>query len=443
MTATDVTVTALPDYRNERLYPFCPGCGHGTILDAFNRALVMRGTAPAGVVLVSDIGCAGLSDEYFTTSAFHGLHGRSITYATGIKLARPDLDVVVIMGDGGAGIGGAHLLNAARRNIGITVLVFNNLNFGMTGGQHSITTPAGAVTATTPDGNVERPLDLCSTAAVNGAGYVHRGTSFDDDLPDRIAEAMGSGGFALLDIWELCSAYYMRSNRFGKRSIARTLDELGFETGVLARRELPAHDAAHPAQVEDPPGSSRAGFDSMFSSRLAGPLSIVVAGSAGGRVRSAARLLGRAALLSGLWAAQHDDYPVTVRTGHSMSTVLLSPEPIDYAWTPIPDVLAVLSTEGAAVAAPFASRMEPDGTVYTVAGHASVATKAAVRVLEPGHIEVRIGPADLALASLAAVVVDRDLMPLDALLEAAGGGPPAYATHNRSIIEAGATLLSV
>ena len=102
------------------------------------------------MVIVSDIGCAGLSDQYFSTSAFHGLHGRSITYATGIKLARPELTVIVIMGDGGTGIGGAHLINAARRNVGITVLVFNNLNFGMTGGQHSTTTPEGAITATTP-----------------------------------------------------------------------------------------------------------------------------------------------------------------------------------------------------------------------------------------------------------------------------------------------------
>ena len=95
------------------------------------------------MVIVSDIGCSGLSDQYFATSAFHGLHGRSVTYATGIKLANPELTVIVIMGDGGTGIGGTHLINAARRNIGVTVIVMNNLNFGMTGGQHSTTTPEG------------------------------------------------------------------------------------------------------------------------------------------------------------------------------------------------------------------------------------------------------------------------------------------------------------
>ena len=156
------TITPLSTYRNESPYPFCPGCGHGSILDHLNAALLELELDPRQVVLVSDIGCAGLSDQYFSTNAFHGLHGRSVTYACGIKLARQDLHVVVLMGDGGTGIGGTHLLNAARRNIGVTVLVFNNMNFGMTGGQHSSTTPFGAATSTTPDGNLEAPLDICA-----------------------------------------------------------------------------------------------------------------------------------------------------------------------------------------------------------------------------------------------------------------------------------------
>ena len=135
--------TPLATYRNERPYPFCPGCGHGLILDAFNKALVKLALDPQRVVIVTDIGCQGLGDQYFVTNAFHGLHGRSIAYATGIKLADPELKVIVMIGDGGCGIGGAHLLNAARRNIGLPVLVFNNFNFGMTGGEHSVTTPAG------------------------------------------------------------------------------------------------------------------------------------------------------------------------------------------------------------------------------------------------------------------------------------------------------------
>ena len=125
-------------------YPFCPGCGHSLILNSLNKALIQLQVDPEDIVIVSDIGCVGLSDKYFITNTFHGLHGRSVTYATGIKLANPELKVIVAMGDGGCGIGGHHLINAARRNIGVTVLVFNNFNYGMTGGEHSATTPTGA-----------------------------------------------------------------------------------------------------------------------------------------------------------------------------------------------------------------------------------------------------------------------------------------------------------
>lgn len=444
MSTTGVTITQLTTYRNEVQYPFCPGCGHGPILDALNEALVGRGVAPAGVVLVSDIGCAGLSDQYFGTSAFHGLHGRSITYASGIKLARPDLDVVVIMGDGGAGIGGAHLINAARRNIGITVLVFNNLNFGMTGGQHSVTTPMGAVTSTTPGGNLERPLDICGTVGVNGAGYVFRGTSFDDDLGDRIAEAIDHGGFALLDIWELCSAYFMRSNRFGKRSIMRTLTDLGFETGVLVQRDLPEYSAAYQAAVGGEPRATRPaeGLHARFPPSLLEPRSIVLAGAAGGRVRSAARLLGRAAILSELWSAQRDDYPVTVKTGHSVSTVMLSPEPIDHVGVNTPDVLVVLSPEGAAKAGPIAKRMSPDGFVFALPEFAGVDAPCRVQVIDPARTTMRIGPPEVALVVVAAVATELDLVPMDALLEAATLDGGAYAERNEQLLAAGAALIA-
>ena len=285
------------------------------------------------MVIVSDIGCSGLSDQYFVTSAFHGLHGRSITYATGIKLARPDLDVVVVMGDGGTGIGGAHLLNAARRNIGITVLVFNNFNFGMTGGQHSTTTPAGAFTSTTAGGNLERPLDICATVAVNGAGYVWRGTSFDEDLPERIAEAMDAKGFALLDIWELCTAYFVRSNKFTRRAFQTTLDELGWSAGLLQHRpELPEYATAYRAARQAGPllrGSGAHPGDPAVRPR---PPLRPARGRVGRRPGPlGVRLTAQAAIRSGLYAAQADDYPITVRSGHSLSTLVLSPEPLDFA----------------------------------------------------------------------------------------------------------------
>ena len=399
------TVTPLAGYRNETPYPFCPGCGHGPILDALNAALVRLELDPKRVVIVSDIGCAGLSDQYFATGAFHGLHGRSVTYAAGIKLARPELEVVVVMGDGGCGIGGTHLINAARRNVGVTVLVFNNFNFGMTGGQHSPTTPTGAVTATTPEGNLERPLDICATVGVNGASYVWRGTTFDEELPDRVAEAIRHPGFALLDIWELCTAYFVPANKVTRKGLDELLERLAFPTGVLHERDLPeyaaAYRAAHAPQLGAPAPAPRP-LPVRFGSTLARPVSLVVAGSAGGRVRSAARLVAQAAIASGLWAAQRDDFPVTVKTGHSVSVLVLSPQPIDFTGVTVPDALAIVSGDGLKVAAPLAAAMGADGVVYVTPEHAGVETRARLRVLDPAAVGVRVSRTELALALLTA-----------------------------------------
>jgi 2-oxoglutarate ferredoxin oxidoreductase subunit beta len=418
---TAVTITPLASYRNDLPYPFCPGCGHSSILDALNAALVRRGTDPANVVIVSDIGCSGLSDQYFATSAFHGLHGRSITYATGIKLARPDLDVVVVMGDGGTGIGGAHLLNAARRNIGITVLLFNNFNFGMTGGQHSTTTPTGAFTSTTSSGNLERPLDVCATVAVNGAGYVWRGTSFDEDLPDRIAHAMDGKGFALLDIWELCTAYFVRSNKYTRRAFQTTLDELGWPSGLIQERpELPEYATAYRAAVK--PGRSSVGVAPIpvtHQSALDRRYSLLVAGSAGGRVRSGVRLAAQAAIRSGLYAAQADDYPITVRTGHSLSTLVLSPDPLDFAGVTVPDALVVLSEDGLAKVRGLLPRLDPEATVLAFPDVAALQTPARLVVLDPSAATTRLARADHGLAACAAAIAVLGVFPAAALVEAA------------------------
>ncbi len=183
--------------------PFCPGCGHDQLLKALDKALVKLQLDPAKTVIVTDIGCIGLSDQYFITHGFHGLHGRSITYACGMKLARPELTVIVLMGDGGCGIGGSHLLNVARRNIDITLLVANNFNYGMTGGQHSVSTPLSGITPTTPMGNLESAMDLCKTAIAAGAGWVYRGTTFDGSLSNRLFSITRSLGSSSPFTWAI------------------------------------------------------------------------------------------------------------------------------------------------------------------------------------------------------------------------------------------------
>jgi len=440
---TTITITPVATYRTDDPYPFCPGCGHGPILDRLNEAMMKLDLDPAKVVIVSDIGCSGLSDQYFITSAFHGLHGRSVTYATGIKLANPDLEVVVIMGDGGTGIGGTHLLSAARRNIGVTVIVMNNLNFGMTGGQHSTTTPEGGVTSTTPLGNLEHPLDICATVGVNGAAYAYRGSSFDKDLADRIAEGMRRPGFALLDIWDLCTAYYVRSNKFTRAGMEDSMRSWGLEPGLLYDRETAeyatAYRAAH-AAVRGTPVAGPRPVEVTHGAGLDRPMSLVVAGSAGGKIRSAARTVALGALRSGLWAAQRDDYPVTVKSGHSVTELWLAPGEMPMAAAVAPDVLAVISADGYAKAGRYLAAMGPDDLVLTVPDFVDFATEARVRIVDPKAAPKRIPKTSLGLVFLAAAVALTEPYPLEALREAASAG--TFAEVNLEAVDTGVGLVA-
>ncbi len=411
----------LSTYRNEREYPFCPGCGHGMILNSLDQALVKLQLDPRQMVLVTDIGCQGLADQFFAVNAFHGLHGRSIAYATGIKLANPDLKVIVLVGDGGTGIGGAHLLNAARRNVGLAVLVFNNFNFGMTGGEHSVTTPAGAITATTRSGNLERPLDLCATVAANGANFVWRGTAFDKQLPDIIADAIQAEAFALLDVWELCTAYYVPNNEFSRKALTAMRETLGMGAGLLHcdsrpeyARALRAADAAQAGKPALQPATLPACFDSSLDREFR----LVIAGSAGGKVRSTARMMGEAALLAGLWAAQQDDYPVTVQSGHSISELILSPREILYTGVTRPDALLLVSEDGHRAAGRYLSALTAESWLFVPPEFASLETPARKVVLDFEAAGTRASRKNLALLMAGAALPQLELYPIQALEEA-------------------------
>ena len=337
-------------YLDESQFPyvFCPGCGHGKILDSLNQALLNLAIDPHKLVIVTDIGCAGLSDRYLLANAFHGLHGRSLTYATGIKLANPELHVIVLIGDGGCGIGGHHLLNAARRNIGITTIVFNNLNYGMTGGEHSVTTPYSSKTATTPLGQIEHPLDICGTVIANGATFVARSTTFDHTLTDMITSAIENQGFSLLDIWELCTAHFAPNNRFGKKELFRTMETLNMPTGILFNKPKQEFSAAYQEIHQRPSTDELDGvklISTKYNHNLKHPVQIVLAGAAGAKIASAASMFAWAAIQSGLWASQRNDYPVTVKSGHSISEIIISPYEIQYPGVDKPDLIIALFPE--------------------------------------------------------------------------------------------------
>ncbi len=174
---------------------WCTGCGNGVILQALVRSLAKRDLPPDQIAVVTGIGCFGKIDDYLTTHALHGTHGRALGFATGVKAARPELTVIAMMGDGDcASIGGNHLVHACRRDIGVLAVVSNNLNYGMTGGQFSATTPEGSITSTSPYGHVEPAFDLCALAQAAGASFVARGTCGQPALLRRIFDEPGPSG---------------------------------------------------------------------------------------------------------------------------------------------------------------------------------------------------------------------------------------------------------
>ncbi len=195
---------------------WCPGCGLGTILNTMTRVLEKLAYHRNDLVLVSGIGCTGRMPVYMDCNTLHTTHGRALTFATGVKLARPKLKVLVVTGDGDAlAIGGNHFIHAARRNIDITTIVVNNFIYGMTGGQCSPTTPQGKTATTARAGNVEQPFDVCRLAMAAGATYVARSTVFHIKLMEKLmTEALLHTGFSVFEVMANCHTNYGRLNEF-------------------------------------------------------------------------------------------------------------------------------------------------------------------------------------------------------------------------------------
>ncbi|MDI3538636.1 MAG: 2-oxoglutarate/2-oxoacid ferredoxin oxidoreductase subunit beta [Bacillota bacterium] len=201
--------------RDKLPHIWCPGCGNGIIMGAVIRALDQAGVDQKKTVIVSGIGCSSRAPGYMKFDTLHTTHGRALAYATGVKLARPELKVVVLTGDGDcAAIGGNHLIHAARRNIDLTVVVFNNDIYGMTGGQYSPLTPQGSYATTAPYGTVDRNFDLCELVKAAGGTYVARGTTYHTRmLIDLISAGLGHKGFSFIEVVSQCPMYYGRKNK--------------------------------------------------------------------------------------------------------------------------------------------------------------------------------------------------------------------------------------
>ncbi|MBR3293394.1 MAG: 2-oxoacid:ferredoxin oxidoreductase subunit beta [Oscillospiraceae bacterium] len=202
---------------------WCPGCGNGVIMHDVATAiheLIEDPDTPCNrddFVIVSGIGCSSRAAGYLDFNSIHTTHGRAIGFATGIKLANPKLHVIVLTGDGDcSAIGGNHLIHAARRNIDLSVIVFNNDIYGMTGGQYSPTTPNGDKATTAPYGNVDRPFDIANLATGAGASFSARGDVFHArETISIIKQAILHKGFSLVDVYAICPTYYGRKNKKG------------------------------------------------------------------------------------------------------------------------------------------------------------------------------------------------------------------------------------
>jgi 2-oxoglutarate ferredoxin oxidoreductase subunit beta len=249
--------------RHDKKFPhvWCGGCGIGILLGSLIRAIDHIGYTKDEVVLVSGIGCSGRLPVYVDFNTLHTTHGRALTFATGIKLAKPELKVIVIMGDGDAtAIGGNHFIHAARRNLNLTAVIVNNNIYGMTGGQYSPTTPYGQRATTAAYGSVEHSFNIAQLAVCAGAVFAARGTVYHvRQLDGLIEKALLKNGFGMVEVISQCHTHYGRLNQLGNqidmmkwqrdnavpvekaRKMSPEEMEGKFEIGILVDREAPGY----------------------------------------------------------------------------------------------------------------------------------------------------------------------------------------------------------
>jgi len=430
---------------NKAELPYCRGCGHSLVVRQLSSALERLGLPPRSIVLTTDIGCVGLADSLFPyLHTVHTTHGRSTAFATGMALAdlvqdSQGLKPVVMIGDGGAMIGLLHLVHAAQLNIDITVLIHNNFLFGMTGGQHSALSPLNWVSATTPDGNSTPPLDLLALLRTAHATFLARRSATSPELGTTIADAINYPGFAAVEIVELCTAYGTRWNQVTGVSLEGIIVQQGQAIGEVEReierptfRDLYRHEMASPRPK---PAIPRLNIPTI----LAGEVRVVIAGTAGERVQSAAALLCRSALAAGLYCTQKNDNPVTQGSGFSLSEICLSPKPIEYTGMESPDVVMVVSEDGW-------KELEANGTMAACREKTLLLLDSAIAADPPRGQVIRLPlrreahPKRAALAAIAAWLEKNPLLPSEAWDAVLALEPPERRAESIAALEAGRRL---
>ncbi len=235
---------ASKDYLRQRFFPhmWCPGCGHGTVLNSLLRAVEELGLSKNELVMTSGIGCSSRISGYVDFHTLHTLHGRALAFATGVKLSKPELNVIVPMGDGDAlSIGGNHFIHAARRNIDITAIVMNNRIYGMTGGQYSPLTGPGMMATTAPYTNIDQGFDVVEMSKAAGATFVARTTVYHvQQLADIIRSAILHEGFSVVEVMTQCPTYFGRKNKQGSAvDMMKRMKDLTTPIGSKKKAENP------------------------------------------------------------------------------------------------------------------------------------------------------------------------------------------------------------
>jgi len=251
---------AIKEFIRERFFPhlWCPGCGHGTVLNGMLRAIDALALRKNDIVMVSGIGCSSRISGYVDVHTLHTIHGRALAFATGVKMSRPELTLIVAMGDGDAlAIGGNHFIHAARRNIDITAIVMNNRTYGMTGGQYSPLSGYGTRATTAPYTNIDHDFDVVELSKAAGATFVARTTTYHtQQITQIVKKAIQHRGFSVVEVLSQCPTYFGRKNQAGSAvdmmnsykdnttpigSKAKQEDPNLIERGVFVQKELPEY----------------------------------------------------------------------------------------------------------------------------------------------------------------------------------------------------------
>ncbi|MDD3628122.1 MAG: thiamine pyrophosphate-dependent enzyme [bacterium] len=392
--------------------PFCKGCGHNFVVTNMEKALEeLNKYNPLDIVLVTDIGCQGIIDKKFNTHTVHGLHGRSAALALGISLGldNPKKKIICFLGDGGATIGMQHLIEAAHKNINMTVVIFNNMLYGMTGGQPSGLTPKGFKTAILPKGKPEEGYDFCSLAENVGANYVQRVLGMGD-FSGTLLEALKTEGFALVEVLELCTSYTIKFNPgFNLKNYA---EEIGLPIKLYCKKNNPPFKMEE-REYKESLITDKIAIPIEFKSDLKEPFSIVLSGSAGEAVQSAAEFFSQAAIASGLHTTKKGSYPVTVGVGFSSSEIIVSPEEILYTGIYEPDAVIIISQDGLNYSKKRIEEMTK-GVLYIDESLESPNTKAKIIKYDfRGYAGVKTA----CLYALFKLLKEHKIFPIDALIQ--------------------------